>query len=279
VKVALLASTSVPAGPRGLAFTGEQTLFVYSFLDRSVVRVEREPDPKLHGHFFSPASSEIVVARSTLTEEQELGRRLFYATDAGEVSSPNIGISCATCHFDGRTDGLSWPFQRGLRQTPSLAGPVSMTAPVRWEGDRVSVADDVMQTSQNLMGGVGLTMEQAELVAAFVDSTRDVDVPGRGSSDERVARGKEIFERPEVGCATCHHGPRFTDNRKYSMFDLPSVKTRSLVGIAGSPPYLHDGSAKTLRDLLLRLRDGSMGNTSTLTDEELDDLEAYLMSL
>ena len=63
------------------------------------------------------------------------------------------------------------------------------------------------------------------------------------------------------------------------MFELDAVQTRSLVGIAGSPPYFHDGSAATLRDVLQRVRDGSMGFTGTLSDAEVDDLELYLKSL
>jgi hypothetical protein len=44
-------------------------------------------------------------------------------------------------------------------------------------------------------------------------------------------------------------------------------------------PYLHDGSSPTLTDLLELVRDGSMGDTSSLSAEELDDLEVYLRSL
>ena len=74
-------------------------------------------------------------------------------------------------------------------------------------------------------------------------------------------------------------GEAFTDNQSWSMFGLTNVNTPTLAGIAGSGPYLHDGRASTLRDVLLFARTGEMGDTSMLSDAELDDLTAYLESL
>lgn len=58
------------------------------------------------------------------------------------------------------------------------------------------------------------------------------------------------------------------------------VDTPALVGLSSSAPYYHDGSATTLRDLLLE--NGSihgMGNVSKLSDKNVDDLVAYLETL
>ncbi|MCB9645384.1 MAG: hypothetical protein H6730_02100 [Deltaproteobacteria bacterium] len=57
------------------------------------------------------------------------------------------------------------------------------------------------------------------------------------------------------------------------------MKTPSLLGVATTAPYLHDGSSATLRDLLLRSRGGSMGDTSSLSEAELEDLEVFIKSL
>jgi mono/diheme cytochrome c family protein len=150
---------------------------------------------------------------------------------------------------------------------------------VRWEGDRETVAIDAMSTSSNLMGGSGLSASDADAIEKFIDTNPEVDVPRKASSDEAATRGRAIFERADVGCAGCHNGPRYTDNRVYSLFGLPRAKTRSLVGVAASAPYLHDGSAATLKDVVIRGRDGSMGNTSMLSDSEIDDLVKYLETL
>jgi cytochrome c peroxidase len=51
-----------------------------------------------------------------------------------------------------------------------------------------------------------------------------------------------------------------------------------LRGVADSAPYLHDGSAATLRDALERTR-GRMGHIETLSEPEIDALVEYMRSL
>jgi DNA-binding beta-propeller fold protein YncE len=52
-------------------------------------------------------------------------------------------------------------------------------------------------------------------------------------------------------------------------------RTPSLRGVASSPPYLHDGSAATLHDVLVKTK-GKMGNTTMLSDADLNALVEYL---
>jgi cytochrome c peroxidase len=60
----------------------------------------------------------------------------------------------------------------------------------------------------------------------------------------------------------------------------PAFDTPSLRGLWDSAPYLHDGSAPTLRDVLTTRNAGDRhGTTSTLTPQQIDDLVAYLRSL
>jgi hypothetical protein len=278
-------AATTDAGPRGIAFTAEEEAYVYNFLDRTVQEVDVDgystalfESDSLRVGLAATKGQPVLITSVTLDPQVDHGRRLFYSTSDSKMSQGGIGLSCATCHFDGRADGITWMFDRGPRQTPSLAGKVSLTEPVRWGGERVSVADDVKQTSQGLMGGSGITEEDIDAVAAFVDSTRDVDAP-LSPEDPNVIAGKAIFERSDVGCVACHNGPRLTNNLKYTMFGFDGVDTRSLVGISGSPPYLHDGSAKTLRDVLERARSGEMGNTASLSEDEMFQLESYLKSL
>lgn len=280
-------------GPRGVAFVGDEEAYVYNFLDRTVQQVDvptitgklygGEALDTAGGNIAAPSSvvgAPVVVTEARLPPDVEAGRRLFYSANDARMSATSVGLSCATCHFDGRADGITWTFERGPRQTPSLAGRVSLTEPVRWEGERATVSEDARITSQGLMGGNGITDADIEALTAFIDWTRDVDAPLKPmANDERVLAGKAIFERPDVACASCHNGERLTDNKAYDLLGLQGVVTRSLVGISGSPPYFHDGSAKTLREVLERARDGSMGYTGDLSEEEMDLLELYLRSL
>ena len=65
-------------------------------------------------------------------------------------------------------------------------------------------------------------------------------------------------------------------------FDKPADKfdTPTLVESWRTAPYLHDGSAATVRDVLTtRNPQGQHGATSSLSTQELNDLCAYLLSL
>jgi hypothetical protein len=217
--------------------------------------------------------------KSHLPPEIEAGRELFYSATDGRMAAPGAGVSCSTCHVDSRNDGLTWTFDNNPRQTPSLAGPIGETEPVTWTLDVASVALEARVTSEGRMGGGGLHAAEAADVEAFINWTRDVDTQDKGRLDDIAARGAELFHSPEVGCAECHNGPRMTDNGFHNMFGLENVNTPALVGIDATAPYLHDGSAATLRDVLERARDGEMGSTAGLSERDMHALEVYLKSL
>lgn len=294
------------AGPVGLAVIDDSRAFVHSLFDNTIERIDLdevraafEPnngtdvgigaDPAPGGGAIPPPPNgepQQLVALDALTIEGNIlspaadrGRRLFFSASNRTMAADGAGVSCSTCHFDSRTDGLTWNFFRGPRQTPSLAGNVSLSEPVGWQGDRPTVAEDAMMTSQGLMGGEGMTHDMADDIQAFVNFTRDVDNPWATGDVDQIARGKAIFERSDVACANCHYGPTYTNNQIVPMFELEAAKVRPLNGIAMSAPYFHDGSAATIYDLLVRVKDGSMGNTGMLSEQELRDLERYVLSL
>lgn len=278
-------------GPRSIVFLGEGKAWTHGFIDDAVQNVEaddmaRSLERTGSDSRFGRGVGEVLAGQkldyddSGLSRELAEGRRLFYANNDSRMAAPLSGLSCATCHFDGRSDGLTWAFTKGPRQTPSLAGNISVTEPVRWLGDRETVQVDILRTSQDAMGGGnGLLDSDLDAVAAYVDHTRDVLLEKDALDQGAVARGKAIFERADVACASCHNGERYTNNQFYDMLGLYRVKTRPLVGIAATAPYFHDGSAATLADVVERSRDGSMGNTGSLSDTEARDLTEYLRSL
>lgn len=122
-----------------------------------------------------------------------------------------------------------------------------------------------------------------------------------GTLASGAMRGKEIFHRAGLQCVQCHVPPTFTDSAvtpdvaDFLFHDvgtlesssgqrlgaaLTGLDTPSLLGLWASEPYLHDGSALTLK-LLLTSRNGEdkHGRTSNLTANEIDDLVLYLLSL
>jgi cytochrome c peroxidase len=82
----------------------------------------------------------------------------------------------------------------------------------------------------------------------------------------------------------CHSGPHLTNLKHYDLgmgrfqdtgrnFDTPT-----LVEIWRTAPYLHDGRAATLRDMLTTHNPKDRhGKTSGLSDEQIDDLVEFLL--
>jgi len=275
-------------GPLGIVFTSEDDAYVHTFIDRQVSDLNWSAADEVVSDLardrfandeFLEATQAVQIAESSLSPEVEAGRSLFFSAVDGRMASNGAGVSCSTCHLGGRTDGLTWQFEQGPRQTPSLAGVVSGTAPVTWANDVASVADEAMLTTELRMGGKKLQHGTANEIGAYVDWSRDVDVEFKGSDDKSVARGREIFNRADTACGTCHGGDQFTDNSSHALFGSTAMNTPTLIGIAATAPYLHDGSAATLADVLTLSWAGQMGDTSKLSKGELLDLENYLLSL
>jgi cytochrome c peroxidase len=134
------------------------------------------------------------------------------------------------------------------------------------------------------------TPEEIQAVVAYLKSLQPVVSPHRnedGSLTDSAKRGEQLFNTPEIGCAQCHPAPLFTDltvydvgtinplDRNENAFDTPS-----LAEAWRNPPYLHDGSAPTLKDVITKHNAADKhGSTSKLTPQQIDDLAAYLESL
>jgi cytochrome c peroxidase len=271
-----------------VAFLDDDAAYVHAFLDRTVGSLKAKKaatllenqlaDGDLVASTFA-AGGGIEFAARALDADAEAGRRLFFSATASQMAADGAGVSCSTCHFDGRNDGLTWSFEDGVRQTPSLAGAVAVTAPFTWTDQVATVGDEAEVTSSGRMGGEGLSYAEAAQVAAYIETIRAVDLPGKGSTDAGVLRGKALFARADVGCGGCHAGERYTDNAHHPMYGLSAVNTPTLVGVAFTAPYLHDGSAANLEAVVDGATGGGMGDTSMLSASERADLVAYLKSL
>ncbi|MEQ1503354.1 MAG: c-type cytochrome [Myxococcota bacterium] len=272
------------AGPRGIAFASDDEARVHTFLDRTIEQLPfdevDDADAMDDGEMLMFTSElQTRIADAALPADIEAGRRLFYSAVDERMAANGAGVSCSTCHADGRNDGVTWTIAGELRQTPSLAGPVNDTAPVTWEGTVASVAEEASLTSFLRMGGTGLTETEAAQIDAFVNAQRYPDVRRAGEQSALVALGAEVFARADVGCASCHGGALFTDNQAHPIVGPIATQTPTLRGISATAPYFHDGTAPDLRAVLTMARGGAMGDTSSLSDGELDALVAYLESL
>jgi cytochrome c peroxidase len=120
---------------------------------------------------------------------------------------------------------------------------------------------------------------------------------------EDAKRGFKIFNE-KGNCAACHSGWRFTDDgfhdvglksedvgRAAQMPNEPTLKyafkTPTLRNINLRAPYMHDGSVRTLRDVVIHYDTGFVQRPSVspemrrlgLTEQEVKDLVAFLHTL
>ncbi|HVV86618.1 MAG TPA: c-type cytochrome [Kofleriaceae bacterium] len=259
--------TGTGCGPQGLALDGKGGAWVYCAVSHTTAHVAAFESGAQSGP-NGPA-----LGGATLTAEAREGFDLFRRADAR--ISMRGAMACANCHPEGRDDGLSWRIEGHALQTPLLAGRVTGTGPYKWDGTDATLADSMTSTMRRL-GGAGLDEAQTAALAAYVSGLARPRAPVRDAA--QVARGEKIFD--SEGCRTCHSDGVGTDRERHDVGgSLPSVDTPSLIGVAASAPYYHDGSAATLQALL-----GGRGLVHGMTDAELDsgqvaDLIAYLETL
>jgi len=199
--------------------------------------------------------------------------------------------SCATCHPDGRMDGLRWDLLNdgmGNHKKTRWLVYSHRVRPVMSMGVRARAEVAVRAGFHHILFAV-VPEETACAVDEYLKSLRPDPNPYRtrdGKLTEAARRGKRIFEG-KARCATCHRGPLYTDMKPYDVgtrgpYDREGDKfyTPKLIEIYRVAPYLHDGRAATLREVITKFNPGDRhGATSNLTEQEIDDLVAYLKSL
>ena len=215
------------------------------------------------------------------------GRALFHATFDARISKD--GRACASCHPDGREDGLTWSTPDGARQTPMLAGRLSTSAPFGWFGKNKTLKEHLHHTFARL-GGTGLDApsDARDLAAltAYIEAMKPPTRDGAKVDPSKVAlanAGKALFYGARQGCADCHQGGA-ADGAQHDVGSGRDVEaslafdTPSLEFIGGTAPYFHDGRFASLMDLL-DAHDDRMGKTLHLDADQKLALAAYLETL
>jgi YVTN family beta-propeller protein len=215
------------------------------------------------------------------------GESLFY--DARR--SHNQWFSCHTCHVDGHTcclnfDTLNDGFYGKPKMTPSLHN-VTKTGPWTWHGWQKDLGAAVTHSLTKTMFGPEPTKTEVADMLAFLETLTPPPNPNRGtdgSLSPQAERGKEIFQG-KAGCIRCHRGEFYTSNRNYDVGLEPDGgpyklwNPPSLTGLYDRGPYLHDGRARSLQDLLQNHHRPQMLDGEKLTPAEQADLIAFLLSI
>src|SRR5262249_48516308 len=128
------------------------------------------------------------------------------------------------------------------------------------------------------------TEAETKAVVAFLETLTAPPHPKGTELNEAAKRGQTLF-KDKAACIHCHRGPYFTSPNNYdvkieasgSPYELWNPP--SLIGLYDRGPYMHDGRAKSLDDLLQRFHTPDMVGGEKLSDAERADLIAYLLSL
>jgi sugar lactone lactonase YvrE len=268
-------------GADGLAVAANGDVLVWCSFSREVARisVDDPKNPKVDAAarwVFGRVQRGPELVVSALDKQQHEGLVLFHT---GDTNISAFGaMSCGNCHLDGRSDGLSWQIQGHALQTPALAGRLAGTAPFKWDGTAKDLKTSLRQTLERL-GGSGLSKRHLASLDAFLTTTAPIRTPTRDAAS--VARGRTLFESAELGCTACHDGRSYTDRERHALPHQQAFDTPSLLGLAASAPYFHDGSAATL-EAVVRDRGkihGMSEGATKLSDADVVDLVAFLETL
>lgn len=133
----------------------------------------------------------------------------------------------------------------------------------------------------------------AKAIAAYERTLLSGDAPydrfkagDKTAMSESAQRGMALFFG-KANCSACHSGPNFTDNAFHnigvpgtdagreaiskSLGDRGAFKTPTLRDVARSSPYMHDGSMKTLEEVVAHYVKG--GTAHEQLDEEIYELK------
>ncbi len=289
---AALARIPVGANPRGIVAAAGR-VYALNTLDGTLSVIDTATNA---------VTDTIPVTTLPLDPVLLRGKVLFHRALPPEMSDG--AISCATCHFDGGADARTWiNFRSGPRNTPALGGAAALP-PYNWAGDMLELHDTIEDQIRNVMLGKGLipAAEPFDPTTADVDAGRSADLDALaayvaslepwpspylnpdGTLTAAAQRGMQLFMSGSPNCG-CHTPPLYADGQQHNLagaaFSLETFEafdTPTLRGLWATAPYMHDGVAQTLEEVLTRT-DPVHSVAAGLTEQQLADLIAFLLSL
>jgi len=226
----------------------------------------------------------------------------------GGRSAPTV-INAAYYDFqfwDGRAPTLE------AQALGPIQNPIEMNMTLKEVVEKLNKIDGYRSQFQKVFGTDVTSDGIAKAVAAFERTVLSGNAPydqfkagDKSAMSDSAQRGMKLFFG-KAHCSACHTGPNFTDNSfhnigigigkdgkptdqgRYVVSKLPgdigSFKTPTLRDIAKTAPYMHDGSFKTLEQVVEHYNGGGVKNDQldeeiyelSLTADEKKDLIAFL---
>jgi len=279
------------ANPKGLALSPNGKLLYVAEQREDKVAVINTKNLEVVKSIDLGGPKKITIARQ--------GRRLF--NNASHTFQNQY--ACYTCHPDTHEDGLNYNFAamgRNVVNTLTLRD-ISKTRPFKWNGKNQSIyKQDGMRFSKFLTRTESFNYSDLDAIVAYIrtgikNPPNLIYNPTDELTDSQL-RGKAIFNRsvdnlgeeiPENNrCITCHPSPYYTNLKLADVGSLAATDdsilfdTPHLNDIYASPPYLHNGSAKTLEEIwTIYGKEDKHGRVNDLSKIELNNLVDYLKSL
>lgn len=266
-------------GPRGLAIAANKAITTQYFSDSlAIVDLATKPDKLVTSLALGPKPQFTVQRR---------GEQLF--NDARICFQH--WQSCATCHPDARVDALNWDLMNDGLGTPKNNKTMvwaHRTPPSMWTGARATGEMGVRSGLTHILFAVRPD-EEACAMDEYLKSLEPVPSPYlvNGQLSEAAKRGKEVFFNEEVGCGKCHPAPLYTDLLLHDVgtegpYDhRDTFDTPALVEVWRTAPYMHDGHYLTVKEVFTKGAKHSKkhGNIDKLTDQQINDLVEFVLSL
>jgi YVTN family beta-propeller protein len=265
-------------GPRALTFV-KQKLYVADYFSDTLSVIDLE----------SPERKVESIPLGSKTEMDPVRKGEYYFHDA--TICLQGWQSCSSCHpGNARVDGFNWDLLNDGIGNPKNVRSLLLahkTPPVMFLGVRTNAETAVRAGIKFIL----FTKQPEEVPAAideYLKSLKPLPSPYlvHGKLSAAAKRGEKIFQG-SAGCEECHAPGLFTDLHPHNVgtrrtFDGPKDKfyTPTLIEVWRTAPYLHDGSAASIRDVLTtRNPEGEHGDVTSLSEQEIDDLCEYVLSL
>jgi len=220
----------------------------------------------------------------------------------GNRNSPTV-INAALQQFqfwDGRARTLE---EQALGP---VQNPVEMNMPLEMVVSKLNSIEGYRTQFQKVFGTDVTAEGLAKAIAAYERTILSGDAPydqfkagDKAALSESAQRGMKLFFG-KANCVACHSGPNLTDNGFHNIAlpgtdegrfliskssgDTGAFKTPTLREIARTAPYMHDGSLKTLEEVIAHYVKGGTPGPHVdeeiyplkLTSEETADLVTFL---
>jgi cytochrome c553 len=262
-------------GPRGLAVIDSKVYIAEYFTD-SIGVVDIDPDTRA-------GAKSIPLGEAKGATMVRKGEVLF--NDAS--LSFQKWNSCTSCHTgDGRASALNWDLLSDGVANPKNTKSLLLahqTPPAMITGVRAN-AEVAVRSGIRYIQFAETTERKAQYIDEYLKSLKPIASPHLvgGKLSKAAKNGEKLYKK--AGCALCHAGPLYTDMGKHDVGtgtaeeDYKEFDTPTLVEVWRTAPYLHDGRASTIKEVLTKFnKDDQHGETLNLSEKQIADLAEYIL--